>query len=90
MTPLTAVFERLQARYGPRHWWPAETPFEVCIGAILTQNTNWGNVEKALANLKAAGRLSPEGISSLPHDGLAALGDKARNDGVEWPLARRH
>lgn len=70
---LLDIFERLLAHYGPLRWWPAETPFEVCIGAILTQNTNWGNVEKALANLKAAGRLSPEGISSLPHDGLAAL-----------------
>ncbi|MGB4599659.1 MAG: endonuclease III domain-containing protein [Trichlorobacter sp.] len=73
MIPLVTIFERLQARHGPRHWWPAENPFEVCAGAILTQNTNWGNVEKALANLKAAGRLSPEGISSLPPDQLAAL-----------------
>lgn len=73
MMPLMVVFEQLQARYGPRHWWPAESPFEVCIGAILTQNTNWANVEKALANLKTAGRLSPYGISTLPPDQLAAL-----------------
>lgn len=73
MTHLSAIFERLLAHYGPRSWWPAETAFEVCIGAILTQNTNWSNVEKALANLKSAGRLSPQGISSLLSDQLAAL-----------------
>ena len=44
---------------GPQQWWPGETPFEVVIGAILTQNTNWSNVEKAIKNLKTAGKLSP-------------------------------
>ena len=71
-SPLT-IFDRLLMQYGQRHWWPGETPFEVCVGAILTQNTNWGNVERALANLKGAGRLSPRGISQLPPDELAAL-----------------
>lgn len=58
---------------GPQRWWPGETPFEVVIGAILTQNTNWSNVEKAIRNLKAAGRLSPEGIHELDVTELAQL-----------------
>jgi endonuclease III related protein len=70
---LQELFAALLAQYGPRHWWPGETPFEVCVGAILTQNTNWGNVEKAIANLKAADRLSITGIDSLLPDELAAL-----------------
>lgn len=70
---LQKVFSTLLTTYGPRHWWPGETPFEVCVGAILTQNTNWGNVEKAITNLKAAGRLSITGIASLVPDELAAL-----------------
>jgi len=70
---LQELFDTLLAQYGPRHWWPGETPFEVCVGAILTQNTNWGNVEKAIANLKAADRLSMTGIDSLLPNELAAL-----------------
>jgi len=70
---LQKVFSTLLTTYGPRHWWPGETPFEVCVGAILTQNTNWGNVEKAIANLKAADRLSITGMHSLVPDELAAL-----------------
>jgi endonuclease-3 related protein len=50
---------------GPSRWWPAETPFEVAVGAILTQNTNWKNVEKAIANLKAAGALNAKGLRAL-------------------------
>lgn len=59
--------------FGPRQWWPGETPFEVVIGAILTQNTNWSNVEKAIKNLKTAGKLSPEGIYGLSITELAEL-----------------
>lgn len=70
---LQNIFSTLLTTYGPCHWWPGETPFEVCVGAILTQNTNWGNVEKAIANLKAADRLSITGISTLLPDQLAAL-----------------
>ena len=70
---LLEVFDTLLAAYGPRFWWPAETPFEVCVGAILTQNTNWGNVEKAIANLKRAGLLSPEGLRDIPTEQLAEL-----------------
>lgn len=70
---LQNIFSTLLTTYGPRHWWPGETPFEVCVGAILTQNTNWGNVEKAIVNLKTADRLSITGISTLLPDELAAL-----------------
>lgn len=65
------IFERLSHQFGPCNWWPADTPFEVCVGAILTQNTNWGNVEKALANLKRVGGLSPERLRHMPLDELA-------------------
>ena len=60
-------------RYGPQHWWPAETRFEVTVGAILTQASAWGNVEKAIRNLKEAGALSPQAIRRLPDDELARL-----------------
>jgi endonuclease-3 related protein len=58
---------------GPQHWWPGDTPFEVAVGAILTQNTNWGNVGKAIANLKAAHVLSAKKIHGMPVNTLAAL-----------------
>jgi endonuclease-3 related protein len=58
---------------GHLQWWPADSPFEICVGAILTQNTSWKNVELALANLKAAGVLSPKNIHALTQDQLAQL-----------------
>ncbi len=70
---LLDIHGRLSAQFGPQHWWPGETPFEVCIGAILTQNTSWTNVEKAIANLKAAAVLDVEGMTTLPNDRLAEL-----------------
>ena len=72
-TRLLEIFDLLLARYGPRHWWPAETPFEVCVGAILTQNTNWGNVEKAIANLKREGLLSHAALRDVPVARLAEV-----------------
>jgi endonuclease-3 related protein len=63
----------LFARFGHQHWWPGETPFEICVGAILTQNTNWGNVERAIANLRAAGVLEPKKLFALDHAELAEL-----------------
>jgi len=45
---LLEIYHRLYKVFGPQHWWPGDTPFEVAVGAILTQNTNWGNVEKAI------------------------------------------
>lgn len=59
---LVSFYRKLLARYGKQGWWPARSPFEVVIGAVLTQNTNWGNVEKAISNLKKAGMLTPERI----------------------------
>jgi|YelNatPaOPRAMG01_1025707.scaffolds.fasta_scaffold02302_11 endonuclease-3 related protein len=61
-TLLYRVFTYLYNTFGPQHWWPGETPLEVIVGAILTQNTNWRNVEKAIYNLKANNMLSVEGI----------------------------
>ena len=62
---LISMYEALSERLGPSNWWPGETPFEVCLGAILTQNTNWSNVEKALRRLKDRGLLSPRRLASL-------------------------
>jgi endonuclease-3 related protein len=70
---LTAIFDLLLARFGPLFWWPADTPFEVCVGAILTQNTAWTNVEKAIAALKAADLLNFEGLSGVEPARLAEL-----------------
>ena len=75
---LVEIYDLLLARYGHRHWWPAETPFEVCVGAILTQNTNWGNVEKAIANLRRDGLLSPEALRDVP---IAVLAESIRPSG---------
>ncbi len=70
---LYAIYEALLERYGPQHWWPGESVIEVLIGAILTQNTAWNNVERAIGNLKTAGILSAEAILDCPRDDLAAL-----------------
>ena len=67
---LYQIYTRLQEEYGPQHWWPADTPFEVMLGAILTQNTAWTNVEKAMASLRGVCGLTPEGILSLTPDRL--------------------
>lgn len=67
------IFRRLLAHYGPQNWWPGETPLEVMVGAILTQNTNWKQVEKAIARLKKEGKLSFEGLWHTPESELAEL-----------------
>jgi endonuclease-3 related protein len=59
--------------YGEQNWWPAETPFEVCVGAVLTQNTAWRNVERAIENLKEHGKLSPHAILETPARELQEL-----------------
>ncbi len=71
--PLLAIYSRLHKRYGPQHWWPGETPFEVMVGAILTQSAAWQNVEKAINNLKAADALSPMALRQLPIEEIARL-----------------
>jgi endonuclease-3 related protein len=60
------MHDRLFQAYGPQHWWPAKTPFEVILGAYLTQNTAWKAVERSLVNLRAAGALTMKGLRSLP------------------------
>jgi endonuclease III related protein len=70
---LKRVYETLFSAYGRQYWWPGETPFEVIIGAILTQNTSWKNVERAIANLKDKGLLSLEGLRDVPVDDLALV-----------------
>jgi endonuclease III related protein len=70
---LLRIYRKLFDAFGPQNWWPGETPFEVAVGAILTQNTNWANVEKAIKNLKTAGLLSPSALHSIPHQNLAEL-----------------
>lgn len=70
---LLALYKMLHAYFGPQHWWPAKTKFEVCVGAILTQNTSWQNVERAIRNLKRAKKLSLRGILSLNEKQLANL-----------------
>jgi len=67
------IYDLLYEGYGPQHWWPGETRFEVIVGAILTQNTNWANVEKAIANLKAADSLTPQRLCDMPMAQLAEL-----------------
>ena len=67
------LYDGLYRRYGPQHWWPAETPYEVILGAVLTQNTAWPNVEKAIANLKQANALDPNNIIEMEENRLKAL-----------------
>ena len=67
------IYQLLLDYYGPQHWWPADGCFEIMVGAILTQNTNWTNVEKAIANLKTADSLSPRKINELDTNQLAQI-----------------
>ncbi len=75
---LRAIYRRLSKHYGPTGWWPGDTAFEVAVGAILTQNTAWTNVEKAIANLKRERLLSPKRIAGATdevlHDALTPSG----------------
>ena len=68
---LLQVYEALFACYGPQHWWPGDTPFEIMVGAVLTQNTAWTNVEKAIANLQGARALDAAVIVAASHEQLA-------------------
>lgn len=70
---LLSIYQCLLDHFGPQDWWPADTPFEVIIGAILTQGVNWKNIEKAIANLAQAGVLDPGRLAALPEDELAQL-----------------
>jgi endonuclease-3 related protein len=70
---LRTYFDTLLATHGPQHWWPGRTRFEIIVGAILTQNTSWTNVEHAIRNLRAARLLNPASIHSAPSPQLAKL-----------------
>ncbi|MBI5233451.1 MAG: endonuclease III domain-containing protein [Deltaproteobacteria bacterium] len=70
---IKGFYKSLFSSFGPQGWWPGRTRFEKIVGAILTQNTNWSNVEKAIRNLKNARALSPDGIYGLPNERLAEL-----------------
>jgi endonuclease-3 related protein len=70
---LKTVYKRLLAYFGPQKWWPADTPFEVIVGAVLTQNTNWRNVEKAINNLKKEKLLNADRLQEISLKRLAPL-----------------
>ncbi len=70
---LRAFYDALMAAYGPQHWWPSETAIETVVGAYLTQNTSWRNVERSIVNLKAAGVLTVPGLRALSDDELRVL-----------------
>ena len=70
---LTEVYRRLFDAFGPQHWWPGETPFEVIVGAVLTQNTSWQNVERAIRNLREADLLDPHALYAVPVEELEEL-----------------
>ena len=78
-TDLMDIFNRLLGHFGPQRWWPVDdpaldpAPFEIAVGSILTQNTNWKNVESALKNLKYENLLTPEKIDSTPEEILSSL-----------------
>lgn len=71
--PLRAYYDALLTAYGPQHWWPCRTRFEIIVGAILVQNTAWTNVEPAIANLRRAKLLTPSAIEVVPFAKLAQL-----------------
>lgn len=70
---LLKLYDDLYAAYGPQGWWPAETRFEVIIGAILVQSTAWGNAAKAIRNLNAANLVSPDRLGEVPQNRLEML-----------------
>jgi endonuclease-3 related protein len=72
-TELLPAYQRLLSAFGPQHWWPGESPFEIMIGAVLVQNTAWRNVERAIANLRDAGVMQLRALYELPADELAEL-----------------
>ena len=73
MKELKLIYHKLYSHFGPQRWWPAKSRFEVIVGAILTQNTNWQNVEKAIKNLKKANVLNAQKLRRLPKDRIARL-----------------
>jgi endonuclease III related protein len=70
---LTEVYERLLTAFGPQHWWPGDSPFEIVVGAVLVQNTAWRNVERAIDNLRDANLMEPRRLYAVPAAELAEL-----------------
>jgi endonuclease III related protein len=83
---LLDLYRRLLDRFGPQGWWPGDSPFEVALGAILTQNTNWQNVSRVMAALKAEGELDPVALTEMPE---AELANRFRPAGYYNLKARR-
>ncbi len=75
---LSKIYDRLFRHFGPQEWWPGETPLEVCVGAILVQNTSWTNAAKAIADLKSRELLTAQGLRDVPQARLARLIRPAR------------
>jgi endonuclease III related protein len=84
--PLDEYYNSLFTAFGPQHWWPGKTQFEVIVGAILTQNTSWTNVERAISRLRAAGLLSPAAVREVP---LRRLERLIRSSGYFRQKARK-
>ncbi len=80
------IYKKLLARFGRQHWWPGETPFEVMVGALLTQNTSWSNAARAIRRLKEEGLLLPERLARIPQRKLAR---RIRSSGYFNQKARR-
>ena len=70
---LKVIYRALYRAYGPQHWWPGDTPFEIMVGAVLTQNTAWANVEKAITNLRQERLLTPSRMFNVAPAKLASL-----------------
>lgn len=83
---LLRIYDLLNGHFGDLHWWPADSPFEVMIGAILTQNTAWTNVEKAVIALKGQGLLTPEALRRVAE---ATLAETIRPSGCYRSKARK-
>jgi endonuclease-3 related protein len=83
---LADIYTALLDHFGPQHWWPGETPFEVLVGAVLTQNTSWTNVSRAIHNLRDENLLSLAALAGLPEETLA---EKIRPAGYYNLKARR-
>lgn len=70
---LEEAYEKLLAAFGPQHWWPGDSPFEIVVGAVLVQNAAWRNVERAIENLREAGLMEPRVLYAAPEKELAEL-----------------
>jgi len=70
---LMRMYEKMSESFGPQHWWPAEGPLEMMVGAVLTQNTSWRNVEKAIEGLKSRRMIDPEALCRVPFEELAQV-----------------